>query len=171
MPKFSDNESREWDLRLDVSTVRAIRSALGVDLARVFSDRDQLQRLHDDVCLMVDVIYEIIRTQADARGVTAEQFGHSLAGDVLSHAIEAFEEAIVDFLPQSDRRSIVRRMIAAGRAAQKQATLRLENALRDGLLETGIAAQMAEVDAQIETLKQTTDKTTKKPKAALATGN
>jgi hypothetical protein len=153
MPTFSDNESRKWDLRIDIESIRRVRAAHGIDLAKVFASPDALSALNDDVCLLVDVLWELVATQAETRSVTAEQFGRSLSGDSLDSAIMAFEEAVIEFLPQSQRRDIVRRIIEGQRAAQTQATMRLTNAIRTGLIEQGIAETLARVDERLAAMR------------------
>jgi len=153
MPTFSDNESRKWDIRIDIESIRRVRKAHGIDLAKVFASPDALSALNEDVCLLVDVLWELVSTQAETRGVTAEQFGRSLAGDSLDAAIHAFEEAVIEFLPQSQRRDIVRRIIEGQRAAQTQATMRLTNAIRTGLIEQGIAETLARVDERLAAMR------------------
>jgi len=146
---FRDTEGREWSLRLDVATLRRVRDLTTVDLGKLFADPRQLAALHDDIILFVDVLYAIVKPAADARNVTDIQFGESLAGDVLEGAVLAFECAVVDFLPERDRRAVLRQLIDGNRAAQKQAVLRIQNAIRDGLIEQGIAAQLATLDQML----------------------
>lgn len=147
--KFKDLEGRDWSLRLDVATLRRVRDLTTVDLGKLFADPRQLAALHDDIILFVDVLYAIVKPAADARGVSDVQFGESLAGDVLETAVLAFECAVIDFLPERDRRAILRQLIDGNRAAQKQAVLRVQNAIRDGMIEQGIAEQMASLDRML----------------------
>jgi|688.fasta_scaffold07497_19 hypothetical protein len=147
--KFKDTEGRDWSLRLDVATLRRVRDLTSVDLGKLFSDPQQLANLHADIILFVDVLFAIVKPTADARGVSDIQFGQSLAGDVLESAVLAFETSVVDFLPERDRRAVLRQLIDGNRAAQKQAVLRIQNAIRDGLIEQGISEQMATLDQML----------------------
>jgi hypothetical protein len=147
--KFKDTEGREWSLRLDVATLRRVRDLTSVDLGKLFSDPQQLANLHSDIILFVDVLFAIVKPTADARGVSDIQFGQSLAGDVLESAVLAFETSVVDFLPERDRRAVLRQLIDGNRAAQKQAVMRIQNAIRDGLIEQGISEQMATLDQML----------------------
>jgi len=142
---FTDNQDNTWFVRIDVNSLRAIRSAHGVDLGKILGDAKQLQILQDDICKLVDIIFDLVGEQAREMGVTAGDFGAALAGDSLSDAVDAFLEAAIDFLPESKRR-ILRQLIDASKATQAQAELRIQTAINDGLLTDGIREAMTELD-------------------------
>ena len=146
MPSFKDSESREWHLRIDVDAIRRVRSNHSIDLATILASPESIDRLTSDICLTIDVIYELCKPAADRLGIDAAAFGRSLFGDSLGHAVRAFEEALVEFLPESSRRATARRIIDAGRALQEQTALRINNAINGGLLERGIQDQLKKLD-------------------------
>jgi hypothetical protein len=150
MPSFKDCEDRTWNLRIDIDAIRRVRSAHSIDLATALASTEAIERLTNDIVLTVDVIFELCRPAAELAKITAEQFGRSLAGDALGQAVTAFEEALVDFLPESKRRATARRIIEAGRALQNQTALRITNAMDNGLLEKGIQEQLTSLDQLIE---------------------
>jgi hypothetical protein len=163
MPSFKDCESRSWDLRIDVDVIRRVRTVFSIDLARALADPETIDRLTSDIVLTIDVIYEICRPVAEKIGVTAELFGRSLAGDALGHAVTAFEEALVEFLPESNRRATARRILQAGKALQTQTALRITNAMDQGLLEKGIQEQLWSLDNLIEKAMQRNELSTGQP--------
>ncbi len=163
MPSFKDCESRSWDLRIDVDVIRRVRTVFSIDLARALADPETIDRLTSDIVLTIDVIYEICRPVAEKIGVTAELFGRSLAGDALGHAVTAFEEALVEFLPESNRRATARRILEAGKALQNQTALRITNAIDKGLLEKGIEEQLWSLDNLIEKAMQRNAPSTGQP--------
>jgi hypothetical protein len=163
MPSFKDCESRSWDLRIDVDVIRRVRTVFSIDLARALADPETIDRLTSDIVLTIDVIYEICRPVAEKIGVTAELFGRSLAGDALGHAVTAFEEALVEFLPESNRRATARRILEAGKALQNQTALRITNAMDNGLLEKGIQEQLTSLDQMIEKAMQKSAPSTGQP--------
>lgn len=150
MPSFKDSESREWHLRIDVDAIRRVRQIHSIDLATILASAETIDRLTSDICLTIDVIYELCKPAADRLGVTAQAFGQSLFGDHLGQAVVAFEEALVEFLPESSRRATARQIIDAGRALQKQTGLRIDTAIKNGLLEKGIKDQLTKLDQTIE---------------------
>lgn len=160
MPVFKDSESREWHLRIDVDAIRRVRSNHSIDLATILASPESIERLTSDICLTIDVIYELCKPAADRFGIDAAAFGRSLFGDSLGNAVQAFEEALVEFLPESSRRATARRIIDAGRALQEQTALRIDTAIKGGLLERGIQKELAKLDqqlAQIPTAKPNLD--------------
>lgn len=162
MAQFTDDAYHTWTLRIDIAAIRRVRALHGIDLAKVFASRDAFEALYSDIVLLVDVIYTICKPQADELGITDEQFGAGLAGDALGRAIHAFEEAAIEFLPESRRRGVLRQMIEAGRAMQAQATLRIENALPD-LIKTGMREELTRLDSQIEQLRSSSSATATGP--------
>jgi hypothetical protein len=156
MAQFTDAHGRLWPVRIDVSTVRRVRAATGVDLARVLTTAEGVSALHGDVCLFVDVLWEIVRPVAEAtHKLDAEQFGQSLLGDALGDAIRAFEDAVVEFLPESESRQLVSKVIEGGRALAAQSRLRISNALRSGLIETGIRRELERLDHDLASMNGT----------------
>jgi hypothetical protein len=94
MPQsISDTAGRVWSVPIDTTTIKRVRTILGVDLMS-FVEGDLMGRLMGDVVLFVDVLYAICKPEADARGVTDEQFGQAMSGEVL----QAAEEALADGL-------------------------------------------------------------------------
>jgi hypothetical protein len=146
MPAFLDTESRNWDLRVDVDAIRRVRAAHNIDLATVLANQGSIERLTSDIVLTIDVIFELVRPAASRLGVSAEDFGKALAGDALGNAISAFEEALVDFLPESNRRALARRILQAGKAIHTQKGMRIDKAIKDGLLEAAIKEQLDKLD-------------------------
>jgi hypothetical protein len=111
MSEFVDESGRKWSLRVDVAAIRKVRSKRGVDLAKVMGSQEELQKLLDDPCLWVDVIWDLIEEQATTQGVDPESFAHGLAGDSFEAANNALIESIIDFFP-SGRREILRRLLS-----------------------------------------------------------
>ena len=98
---------------VDVNAVKRVKSALQVDI----TDLESLAKVDSDPCLLVDVIYCVVRPECEARGVTDEQFGAAIgSGDVLKDASEKLIEAITDFFPDPQKRKILRAIVAKSKA-------------------------------------------------------
>jgi len=107
MASFVDNSKREWTVRFTNTENRRLRDALGVNLPDGFDlkkneHRDIIAELADPLFL-ADVLYVICRPQCDERGVSDEEFGESLIGDVIDDATTALLEALCDFFPKKKR--------------------------------------------------------------------
>lgn len=104
MPRsYTDNAGHRWQISVTVSTIRRVRDEAGVDLAAAGrtapGGEGVLERLATDPVLLADVLYAIVRPEAEAREVTPEKFGEALAGDAVEAAADALVEEIVDFFP------------------------------------------------------------------------
>lgn len=149
---FKDTEGREWLLRVEVNAIRRVRSVHGIDLNQLLGDQSVMQRLYVDVCLLVDVIHELCKPQCESREITAEQFGEGLSGDALEAATRAFGEALIEYLPPAKRR-LMRQVVDASKAAEAQATLRIDNAIKGGIFETAIKTEMTKLDQALSSLQ------------------
>ena len=155
MPMFKDCEARNWEIRIDVDAVRRVRAACGIDLATVLASEDSIEKLKNDICLTIDVIYELVRPVAERLSVDAAAFGKALMSDSLGHALTAFEEALVEFLPESNRRALARQMLGAGQKLQEAKAQRIKKAINEGLLDTAIAEEMKKLEALISEAMKT----------------
>lgn len=117
---FRDAAGRLWTLRVDVECLRRVRAMTGVDLLELVGAGTQAQKsigsaiaaLVDDPVLLVDVLYVVCKPEADARGVSDEDFGRAMAGDAIGQAVEALLAGVIDFFPSAAQRARLRRMAA-----------------------------------------------------------
>lgn len=117
MQTFTDTAGRVWSLAISTHTVKRVRTLLSVDLME-FVEGTLMGKLMGDIVLFVDVLYAICKPEADARGVTDEQFGQAMSGEVIEVAEEALAEALFTFSHPS-RREAAR--TAWGKAKQLRA--------------------------------------------------
>jgi hypothetical protein len=105
MKTFTDSAGRSWSVALNVAAVKRVKGLLGVDLLDLLKPETEggvplMTRLAQDVVLRVDVIFAIVRPQAEhagVGGVTDEQFGEALGGEAILAASEAFFEELTGF--------------------------------------------------------------------------
>jgi len=137
MRTFTDSAGRAWQLAITVDAVRRVRDVVGVNLARLIEPREAggslplLTDLEDDLLLLVDVIYALVKPQADAQGVSDADFGRALGGEAIAGAHEAFWRELADFFRNLKRS-------APARAIEKQLAL--------------VEAAMAAAERKIEAL-------------------
>ena len=142
MPTFKDNKGREWAVEITVSTIKRVRSLLSVDLLQVAEGKFTDALLSDPV-LLVDVLYVVCKPEADAAGVSDEEFGQAMAGDAIDQATQAFLEALASFFP-SRRGELLRRVVAATNKAIDKALTLTEERLNSGELERIADAAVSE---------------------------
>jgi hypothetical protein len=131
MKQFSDSAGRAWTISLTIHSVKRVRDLLGVNLLEIDTGNPPLLvRLGTDIILICDVIYALIKPQADTAGVSDEQFGASLGGEYIKPAQDAFYGELVDFFQKLGRLDLKKLVEYQGKLidqAVKQITTRIEN--------------------------------------------
>ena len=143
---YKDAKWREWVVSIDVGTLKRIRLLTGCKLDDVFpkeiadkgAARDAAESygnfLNDDEKFS-EVLYAILKLDADKANVSHEEFDAGLAGDANQRAMLAFHGAFADF-SQNPRRTILRGMnLELKKMTKKLATL---DAMTDEQLQTAI---------------------------------
>ena len=121
MKTFKDNADRTWSLSINVAAVKRVKGLVGIDLYHLVDDGfESLGKLVSDPVQLADVLYCLVKQEADARLVTDEDFGRALAGDSIAHAAQAFVEELIDFFPDARARAGLRKVIDAGRQVQQR---------------------------------------------------
>ena len=121
MKAFTDTQGRAWPIVVNVSAVKRVRDLLDVDLMDV-AGGDLLARLADDPCLLVDVLYVLCKAEADAKGVSDEDFGKGMVGGVLDEAASALMKELLDFFPSAQRAKALAKMLRKMEEQQAAAT-------------------------------------------------
>lgn len=102
---FKDTEGRAWTVEITYSTVKRVRSLLNVDIMEAVEGK-LMPKLISDPMLLVDVLYCIVKPQADALGVPDEAFGGALGSGKLYEARDCLARALVFFSPPEKRQAI-----------------------------------------------------------------
>ena len=162
MKTFTDSAGRTWTVSLTIEAAKRVKSLLGVnlleldrpagDLPSVASAKEGpplLTRLGTDVILLCDVIFALVKPQADAAEVTDEQFGAALGGDAILAAQTALYEELVDFFRQLGRTDLAK-AVDAQRRMIDLAVQRVETRI-DGLdLEAAVEQTLGVVSERSE---------------------
>jgi hypothetical protein len=119
MKTFPDTTGRTWTVAVTVDAIKRVRGLANVDLMTVI-DGKLVGRLSTDPVLLVDVLYALCKPEADAAGVSDEDFGRAMAGDAIGLATDALLEDLADFFP-SARRTVLRKALAKTRAVEARA--------------------------------------------------
>lgn len=102
MKTFTDTAGRTWTISLNGHTMKMVKDLIEFDLMGVVNGK-LLERLINDPVLLCDVVYALVKEQADAQGVTDIEFGRSMAGDSIDLATTALLEELADFFPRRRR--------------------------------------------------------------------
>lgn len=146
---FKDNQGRSWNFALNVWEMKRIRASLGVDLVNAVAlgkdgnvQADLVDRIANDPCLLVDILWVVCEEQAKEDGVSDADFGSSLAGDAVEEATRAFLDELVDFFPGA-RRLFLRKAVELARRYAAQTDAALKAALESPEFEARLAASMS----------------------------
>ena len=116
MKTFTDSAGRTWTLSLTIDAAKRVKGLLNVNLLEPEAgDPPLLTRLGTDVILLCDVVFALVKPQADAAGVTDEQFAAALGGEVILAAQTAFYEELVDFFRKLGRTDLAKAVDAQRR--------------------------------------------------------
>lgn len=106
MLTFSDTEGKEWNVHINVDTLRRVKSMLDVNLMDMLKG-GLFERLSSDVIFVCDLLYVVCKPQADQRSISSAQFGETLRGDVIEKAVDAMLEDFLNFCPNArDRKNL-----------------------------------------------------------------
>ncbi|MCC7408660.1 MAG: hypothetical protein IT442_11360 [Phycisphaeraceae bacterium] len=148
MKTFTDNASRSWTIQLTLDAVKRVRNLVGINLLELEGgDPPLLTRLGTDVLLLCDVIYALIKPQADQRqggGVSDEQFAAALGGDAILAAQTAFYEELVDFFRGLHRGDLVK-VVQMQRRMIDLAVARIETRIDGFDLEAAVRSTLCAV--------------------------
>ena len=146
---FKDNQGRSWNFALNVWEMKRIRASLGVDLVNAVAlgkdgnvQADLVDRIANDPCLLVDILWVVCEEQAKEDGVSDVDFGSSLAGDAVEEATRAFLDELVDFFPGA-RRLFLRKAVELARRYAAQTDAALKAALESPEFEARLGASMS----------------------------
>ena len=133
MKTFNDNAGRTWTVTINVDAIKRVKSLLSVNLLEAVEGK-LLERLVSDPVLLCDVIYAVCKCEADAKGISDEDFGRSMAGDAIDLATTALLEELCDFFPQG-RRRLLRKALEKLRKLESMALTAAEDRLDSPELE------------------------------------
>jgi len=144
MKTFTDTAGRTWTIALTIDAAKRVKGLLDVNLLELESgDPPLLTRLGSDVILLCDVIFALVKPQADQQGVTDEQFGAALGGEAILGAQTALYEELVHFFRGLGRNDLAK-AVEAQRRMIDLAVSRIETRIDKLDLEAAIESTRGE---------------------------
>ena len=148
MKTFTDTAGRTWTLALTIDAAKRVKSLLDVNLLELEAgDPPLLTRLGTNVILLCDVIFALVKPQADAAGVSDQEFAAALGGDVVLAAQTAFYEELVDFFRKLGRTDLAK-AVDAQRRMIDLAVRRIETRLDKLDLEAAVSETLSEAEGE-----------------------
>jgi hypothetical protein len=133
MKTFNDNAGRTWSVSINTTSIKRVKSLLGVNLLDAVEGK-LIEQLFSDPVLLVDVLYVLCKPEADAKQITDEDFGMAMAGDAIDHGTTCLLEELVDFFPQA-KRQVLAKALAKLKAFQSKAVETASKRLDDPKLD------------------------------------
>jgi len=144
MKTFTDTSGREWTIALTIDAAKRVRDLLSVNLLQLEAGEPPLlTRLGTDVILLCDVIFALVKPQADAASMTDEEFGAALGGEAILAAQTAFYEELVLFFRSLGRRDLAKAVEAQQRMIDL-AVAGIETRIEDLDLEQAVETTLGE---------------------------
>jgi hypothetical protein len=103
MPTFETTDGKKYTVDLTIGDIKRVRAAHGIDLMQIATPKTDdetsspLVTIASDLLTCLEIVYTIVEAQADAHGVTDEQFGAAMGGTAAGQAQRALMEALVNF--------------------------------------------------------------------------
>jgi hypothetical protein len=139
MKGFCDSSGRAWSISLTIDSAKRVRNLIEVNLLDLTSgDPPLLTRLGTDILLLCDVIYALVKPQADAQNITDEMFGSLLGGEAIQAAQSAFYEELIGFFQSAGRTDMMKALTAQRMLidkAMKKIGVKIDNLDLDKLLD------------------------------------
>lgn len=124
MKTFTDNAGRTWTITINVDAIKRVRGLLQVNLLEVIEGK-LIDRLIGDPVLLCDVLFALVKPEAETKQISDEDFGRAMAGDSIDHATTGLLEELVSFFPSPRDRANLNRVL--------QATWRVMDKARDAI--------------------------------------
>jgi len=116
---FKDCNGREWEVAINITTLRRVRDTLDIDLLKI-TGGEMLPQVVSDPYLLVNIIYVLCSDQAEEAGICDEDFGRAMAGDAIDEATKALLDELVNFSP-SLRRPLLTKAMTKMNEVEKRA--------------------------------------------------
>ena len=153
MRSFVDKNGRSWSVVVNIGAVKRVRALCELNLLELISvdengktDSKTLDRLSGDIVLLVDVLYAVCKPEADKNGISDEQFGEAMSGDVIENASRVLLDEVVDFFPEAKRR-VFRKVLDATRRFEEAGQAKLREFVESNAFDKLIESRMQTLNA------------------------
>lgn len=151
--QWKDASGRLWTVFVNVNVISECRKLLQIDLAAA---PQALVALAEDVVLLVDVLYQSCKQQAESSQISKDEFAGLLVGDVLDSASKALEGAIIDFFPSSRQREMLKKLREKRETmilkTEEMGHRQMENPKLDSAMDAAIKKAEMEIEARWDKL-------------------
>ena len=151
MRSFKDNKEREWNISVNVASIKRVRDECELDLLKIV-EGTLIDKLMTDPVLLVDVLFVLCRPQVKELDITDEDFGEAMAGDAIEHAVIAFLDALVDFCPSPRDREHLGQVVKTTQEVMEKARDLTEQEIKNGALDRIADKALASIQKDVGAL-------------------
>lgn len=157
MKSFTDTEGRVWSIRGSLGAFERAKMLAGVDMLDLPTTQNCLKQIND-VFTLGRVLYAMCQDQAEARGLTPEQFADGFNADTLHEASNALLDEVV-FFCRKDLRPALQMALEKARQADARVV---------ETMQSRVQAMEKHMDAAIESLLTSTSSATSLPESSVS---
>ncbi len=107
MKAFKTTDGTEWQVVVNVATIKRCMDDTGLRLTDLFASEAKIGEFFADDVRFCEVLFSVIRPQADAAGKTLDDFLAGIDGTVIEKAVEALLAEVADFF-QEPRKGLIK---------------------------------------------------------------
>lgn len=119
MKTFKTTDGTEWQVVVNVATIKRCMDDTGLRLTDLFASEAKIGEFFADDVRFCEVLFSVIRPQADAAGKTLDDFLAGIDGTVIEKAVEALLAEVADFF-QEPRKGLIKKTLARYQAAHSK---------------------------------------------------
>jgi hypothetical protein len=119
MKTFKTTDGTEWQVTVNVGTIKRCQDDTGLRLTDLFASAEKIGSFFADDVKFCEVLFSTIRPQAEAAGKTLDDFLAGIDGTVIEGAAEALLAELSDFFPEP-RKGLLKKMLARYQAAHQK---------------------------------------------------
>lgn len=94
MHTFKTDDGKSWEISIDIPTVKRLATRQEKPISLV--DSEQVEALQRNFIATADLIFDLVKDQAESRQITEEQFGRQLSQTFVPARQALFDE-LLDF--------------------------------------------------------------------------
>jgi len=151
---LADANGKEWSVDLNTFVLQRLRNELKIDLMTIF-ETDLLKRLMDDIVLAVEVLYWVVKPQADRDNIGPEAFAIAMKGRYAQvHTVLA--EEVHDFFSSQDRAkaAILRMAMTSMRTMREKTADKADELVTDQVIERMVESEVQKIFGEFTTSMQ-----------------
>lgn len=116
MKTFKTTDGTEWKVTVNVGTIKRVQDDTGLRLTDLFATSEKIGEFFSDDVRFCEVLFSVVKPQADALGKTLDDFLSAIDGTVIEGAVQALLEEVADFFHEP-RKGLIKKTLAKYREA------------------------------------------------------